>query len=41
MPKSARPGNITLVPLPPYSPELDPIQMAGNTCAPTSSAASS
>ena len=31
------PDNITLLPLPPYAPELNPIENPGPTCAPTNS----
>ena len=27
------PANLTLIPLPPYSPELNPVERAGSTCA--------
>jgi len=32
------PNNIRLLPLPPYSPELNPMETSGTTCARTSSA---
>jgi transposase len=31
------PDNITLVPLPPYAPELNPVENVGSICAATSS----
>jgi len=35
------PSNISLLPLPPYSPELNPVEKSGSSCAKTTSAIAS
>ncbi len=40
-PRLVVPDNIVLLPLPPHAPELNPIENAGSSCAPTFSATAS